>query len=272
MRLKLLQLNIFKGKFLDNIVDLVKKENFDILQFQEVTGGKKSNGGINLYPEKMNLPSGNINNKTLGAFLFEDIKKIFHLNGDLVITNRIKSDPSSYEGNATFYNNDIQCTEKNIIWLQDFKEIDEDYTEWETIGRAALSLKLMYKGKQFYVINTHNAWGPNSLDEDYKIEQAQKLVQYIQTLKLPYIVTGDFNVIPQTKTISIMNSIGRNLISENNIYNTLNSNVHPAKRLFPPGIAVDYIFVEQNIKVIDFRVISNIDLSDHFGFILEFEI
>ncbi len=66
--------------------------------------------------------------------------------------------------------------------------------------------------------------------------------------------------------IAIINSLARNLTTENRITNTLNPRTHQIKHLLSAGleIAVDYIFISKEIQVKEFAVIEE-DLSDHLG-------
>ena len=64
-----------------------------------------------------------------------------------------------------------------------------------------------------------------------------------------------------------------NLIVKNKVTNTLNPRVHYArKKLFPPGLAVDYIYISKHFKQKKFKVLKNLDLSDHFGLESELEL
>lgn len=268
MILKLLQLNIFKGAFLPEVIDYVRAQNIDILQFQEVSGGLLSDGGTYNIPgvEKQTAREGSD-----GIDTFQELIKKTHFSGELVSTFKYTKDSDSYFGNATLVNPKFAITNKDVIWLKDFMEIEPDFNDWEQVGRAALVIELDIYGKPLYCINVHMAWGPHPNDEDYKIEQAQKLLEYVKTLKKPFILTGDFNVKPDTKTSGMFEEIGKNLLKESQIPNTLNPNIHPVKQLFPPGLPVDYVFTHPDIVVKDFKLVDSPDLSDHFGLLLTFE-
>ena len=85
---------------------------------------------------------------------------------------------------------------------------------------------------------------------------------------IPTIIVGDFNLFPETKSIGILNKEFKNLIDEYKIKST--------RPTFDDGTdkgnnVVDYIFVNDKIKVNEFGVI-NTNISDHLPLILDFDI
>lgn len=271
MTLKILQLNIFQGKFLNRIIEYVKEEDFDILHFQEVTGGKMSRGGMYNYSADLKLPQVTGNEQVRNIDCVKIISERLNYNSDFIMTHNLQGDTSSYYGNATFFKKSLKRIDCKKILLNEYKEIDLDFNEWDKIGRGALCTQFEKEGKKFWTINTHLAWGPTPLDTDVKINQSKVLIHYINALSGSIVLTGDFNVTPQTKTARQLTSFGVSQTEKNNIKNTLNSRIHPARHLFPPGLAVDYIITSPEIKVHNFKVQKDIDLSDHLGLSLEFE-
>lgn len=272
MEIKILQLNIFQGKFLDEVLKFVKQNDIDILHFQEVTGGQMSQGGKYRYPGGSDEFNKEANEKHAGVDCFEEIKDILKMNGVLVKTTCLEGDKNSYMGNATFYKSSIKLLDYRTIWMKEYFEINKDFTDIPELSRASLISRFEIFSKKFSTVNTHFAWGPNQYDEPYKIEQAKILYKELANISSTLIITGDFNVTPMTETASMFNDFGKNLIQENHVVNTLNPRTHPAKVLFPPGIAVDYVIVSENINVKSFEVVDKTDLSDHFGLLTSFEL
>ncbi|MBI4080831.1 MAG: endonuclease/exonuclease/phosphatase family protein [Candidatus Levybacteria bacterium] len=256
MSVKLLHLNIWYGKYLDNIISFVLEHDFDILNFQEVSGGKVSFNNAND---------------------FERLKETLHFEGVMSVTWRYATNLSCFTGNATFFKKDFLLLDKTEIWLKPYTEFEKELADherdWREDPHSGLSLLLSHEGKQFRVINTHMAWGPEPNDEPYKLEQAKNLYEYMQKVRDPYILTGDFNLKSDSQVITWFDSLGRNLIKENSITNTLNPNIHKAaEKLFPPGLGVDYAYVSKDIKVKKCKVIDDVILSDHLALSVEFEI
>lgn len=268
MGLKILQLNIWHGAFIDAVVKLVKEREIDILHFQEVTGGTLSTGG------QYHVPGASVANKeNVGIDVFEELKSRLSYEGKLAVAWRLKNQPYSYFALASFIKPSFKILEEKIIWHKPYKENDDYFKrDFADDPKNSLALKLEIDGEVIWAINTHLAWGPTPKDEPYKLEQAEKLFSFVKTLKEPFILTGDFNLNPTSKVIEWFLGISNNLIEKNNITNTLNPRTHHVKKLFPPGIAVDYIFVSKNLEVKKFEVIDNVDLSDHFALYVEIEI
>jgi endonuclease/exonuclease/phosphatase family metal-dependent hydrolase len=126
--------------------------------------------------------------------------------------------------------------------------------------------------KIFTVVTSHLVRGRASEDKPYKANQAKILLNFLKTLKNPFILTGDFNLNPQTQIVDSFSQLAKNLILQKGITNTLNPRTHRLKELFPKGMAVDYIFVSEGIGVLDFHLVDHPDISDHLGLSLTFQV
>lgn len=251
LNLKILQLNIFKGKYLDRIIGYINSESFDIIQLQEVSGGDFS------------FSKEDIFEKLIQKISFE---------GEIVKYVNPSSKRGSYFGNATFYKKGIKLIKKDVIWLSKFKPDFILGKKFASTPRAALALKLDICGKELTFINTHLARGPTPLDAVYKIKQALKIVRFIEKLNNPYILTGDFNVIGKTRVVKNFEKVGRNLISEFNIEYTLNPKEHFLKKeIIQKQMAIDFAFVSKDLTVDNFGLVTE-NLSDHYGLKLKIAI
>jgi len=247
MRLKILQLNIQGGVKLDEVITFCRKEDFDIIHLQEVGGGEVSNSG-----------SDN----------FLTCKNSLSMEGELTISTQKKNDPSSYYGNATFYKSKLELISKEVVWLKSFQEFEM----WTTGGdfakelpRNALALQFKYNEKNFWSINTHLAWGPTPYDEPYKIKQVVKLQNFVKKVKIPFILTGDFNITKDSEIIRGFDKVAVNHTTQAGLANTLNPHLHRVRQLFPPGLAVDFIYTSFDLEADNFELVDSPDLSDHYG-------
>lgn len=247
--------------YLRNLEDFLSKEDFDILCLQEVSGGLASYQKI----EGRKYLKG-------AEETFEKIKQKFNLSGELAIMYRIKGDPSSYFGNAILYKKTLKASNKRLAWIKKYEELELSNEDWANSPRVALSLDFSFQSKLLTIVTSHLAWGPTPYDKPYKVKQADILLNYLKTLRNPFILTGDFNLIPETQIVKAFSKLARNLIVEHGITNTLNPRTHRSRILFPEGRDVDYIFASEEIKVKDFKLIDSPDLSDHFGLALTFQV
>jgi len=252
MKIKFLQLNINKGQYFNNLITFLKKENFDILNLQEVAGGKISHNQKNY---------------------FEEIKSALNYQGILSPDAEIKNNPISYFANAIFLKKHLFIASQEIIRLNNYpiehsKNIN---IKWPNkISRHFISLTLK---QNLTIINAHLTRGETSADDKQKLAEGRILIDYVKKLKTPFILSGDFNVDPRSKLIKSLNNLAENLTVNNKITNTLNPRTHYlSKILFPPGIACDYIFIDKSLKIKNFRLIDDLDVSDHFGLAIEVEI
>lgn len=269
MSLKLLHLNIFQGKFLPAIIDYVKHHDFDLLQFQEVSGGQMSKGGVwSGHRELFTTP----NPETVGIDCFATIKKELGMEGVLNTTIAYRNDHTSYIGNATFFKPTLQLQDTKEIFLKPYMERADTPIAPQDAPRAALITSFSFSGKVISFVNCHLAWGPDSSDQPYKLDQAKILVAYLRTLSTPFVLTGDFNVDTTSQIVRWMEGFGKNLVAEKGVTNTLNPHTHAAKNIFPQGLPVDFVFVPQAIPVTDFHLVDTPDLSDHFGLSLTMEL
>ena len=226
MDIKLLQLNIYQGKQYEILKKYLREEDFDILSLQEIAGHNKAFVDLDI---------------------FEDLKKELNLKGEMVKTTNFPGDKESYAGNAILYKESLKTSNKAIVWMKPFEEILQENHDWSIQPRAALSLDFEISGKTITIVDAHMAWGENPYDKDYKSTQAKILLDYLGKLSSPFILTGDFNLVKETQIIRSFAQIARDLVSEKGITNTLNSNVHRIKELFPRGLAVDYVFTSSGV-------------------------
>lgn len=244
--------------FWDSVIPYLTSHDFDVIHLQEVAGKNTKVGIIDTkrdcYEELQ---------KTLG--------KRYH--SEIVLTDRFTSSPDAYFGNAIFYKKESPLLDTNIVWTRKNEEpFPSDATTYEGTGRAMLHVTLSINGKAVSFLTTHGAWAKTPKEEPHQTEQGKIILTYLQNVSQPFVFSGDLNLDPQQPTIQKLGTIARNLTSEHHVANTLNPRTHYARaKMFPPGVAVDYIFASRDIIVKSFKVLEE-DISDHLGLSAEFEI
>jgi len=257
MVITLLQLNIYGGMYWEELLPYLTTNDFDIIHLQELVGA--------------NTLTGKLNSKR--DVYAELLKKLQHIyDSELAIAQRYTSSPFAYMGNATFFKKTFSLIEKKEITISTYGgAFPSDSKSFESVGRKILHLILKIDNKNVSFINTHLAWAKTPKEEPHQTEQGKKVIEYLQSIPHPFVFSGDFNLDPQQQTIQNINKLARNLTEEFKVSNTLNPRTHRAKELFPPGVAVDYIYITGDLKIKDFAVIQE-DISDHFGLTAEIEI
>lgn len=249
MFFRFFHLNIEGGRKLDDVISYILKNDFDIIQLQEVAGG---------YFSKDRDPDN-----------FIKLQESLGYHASLTKTWYMQNQPGSYFGNATFFKPLLSKIDKKVIWLKPFKEVDSYNTEdpefIKSLPRNALALKFLLDKKSVWFVNTHLAWGPNPKDEPYKVDQARILYNFLKELDSPFLLSGDFNVTNESQIVKMIDDLAVNHSVRAGLTNTLNPHLHRAKELFPQGHAVDYIYTSPDLVAENFMLVDIPDLSDHFA-------
>lgn len=116
------------------------------------------------------------------------------------------------------------------------------------------------------VVNFHGLWnGLGKSDSDDRLAQSDRIVDFLKTLRNPYVLVGDFNLRPDAESLKKFERFGlRNLIAEHGVTNTRSSFYDKPERY------ADYAFVSDGITVNDFKVLPD-EVSDHLALYLDFE-
>lgn len=142
-----------------------------------------------------------------------------------------------------------------------FVHRERGFVPTEDLGHYARNLQyvtLNESGRRITIMNFHGLWnGQGKGDSPDRLTQSNNIVQFLKTLDTPFVLCGDFNLLPETQSLKLIEGAGlRNLISEYDIKSTRTSLYDK-----PVGFA-DYAFVSEGIEVLDFTVLPE-EVSDH---------
>lgn len=137
-------------------------------------------------------------------------------------------------------------------------------------------LELSLGNKRLFVGNVHGKARPgHKMDTPARIKQSEKTIDFFKDKKGLKIIGGDFNLLPDTKSVEIFEKSGyRNLIKDFKVKTTRNKlswDQFGQKADFEKQYFADYVFVSPEVKVKSFEV-PEIEVSDHLPLILDFEI
>lgn len=146
---------------------------------------------------------------------------------------------------------------------------EKGYVSDGDVGNHARNLQyvtILFNNKPLTIMNIHGLWnGKGKTDSEDRINQSKNIVNFIKSLNGEYILGGDFNLLPDTESVKIIESAGlRNLIKDFGITSTRTSFYKKPEKF------ADYVFVSQNIKVNNFEVLPD-EVSDHSPLFLDFE-
>lgn len=244
MKIKILQWNIWFKEEAENVIELIRKINPDILCLQELTIGSEFNNGRNV-PETISKSLG-IDYNFAPAHKFEDdhvqgngifSKHIFKKNLNFFITNSKGSNDYSSEGRVCAVSQ-IQLSNKELITLA----------------------------------TTHSSYSHKFIENESKSEEVKILLDFFSVQEENFLFTGDLNVSPNSKTVKL---IEEKLVHCGPDYNEPTWTTKPfSYNGFEEDKLrwrLDYAFATQDIKICDARIIET-KYSDHLPILLEVEV
>jgi len=247
--MKLITLNTWGGKIKDELRDFIDKykEEVDIFCFQEI---------FHEAPEKSknSFEGVNIN-------LLNDLKSQL-TDFDAYFCPFI----SDVYGIATFIRKNIKVLETGdrLVYKRN------DPNAHEANHDRKLHYSIIDTGeKRFCVLNVHGLWnGQGKTDTPDRLLQSQNINEFMNTIDMPKILCGDFNLLPDTQSLKMLRENMRDLVNEYGITTTRTS-YYP--RAETSGHFADYILTTKDIKLNSFSVLPE-EVSDHSALMIDFEI
>lgn len=254
MRIKFICLNLWLGgKLFDSILELLEREQPDILAMQEAYDGH------NVSWERR-LRSMDVINKT-GLFTHSSFAPTCNAILDQNITveagNAVFSRFPILESKTTFF--DIPFGE-----VKNYETPGGDYSQTPRNLQQAL---IQINDASVNVFNTQGVWGKNILDNDRRLSMCQTISDAVRG-KEHVVLAGDFNVVSESKSIAIIENQLTNVF-KGKIDGTFNPK--QAKKAFSSNAIVDMIFVSRDLKLIE-SCRPDVDVSDHFPLVVIFEV
>ncbi len=251
--IKIIQINIYKGKYWEELIDFLKRENPDIITMQEVA------------ISKLNYT----NNKTIS--LFEELKNQLGMNGAYNPDVRLEADENSSFGNAVLTKYAI--LDKKVVVLANFRaltleEIKHDELIWAQVPRSVLDLVVDANGQKVHAMSWHGAWTAPPTDTPETLRQANMVAEYLKSINEPYILGVDMNNTPQSKTVNIIDEVAVNHMMDSGVLQTTHPKIH---KIVPRGYLIDYIYSSHHFKLRSLQV-PQVIVSDHLPVVAELEL
>lgn len=260
--MKLLSLNIWGGATGKSFLDFIKKQakSTDIFCFQEVFSAKKNQPA--LVGMRTNILGGL--KKILPDYFLAFSLTANRINEYLKVPFKVE------EGLAIFVKKTLLIKQHKHKHLVGRTNSPVDFEKGKEVAQAQW-VKIGNKNKYFWVVNFHGISQPgNKLDTTARLKQSKGLAKILKALKGPKILCGDFNLMPNTESIRIIERVGmKNLITKYKIKNTRNSiswKHYKNKQYF-----ADFTFASPEIKAQSFKV-PYVLASDHLPMVLNFNI
>lgn len=238
-------MNAWTIRLATRIEDMVMKEAPDIIALQEVFESVADLGFFPTLTELAdNLRFHHRYHSPVYAIQLMTSKPEF---GNAIVSNLALEDKQTYFTNLEY--NPSMSLENDDYNVRNFQHVtikDQD-------------------GRQIHIINHHGYHVPGHKNgNDFTMKACQQIADYARQLDGPVIITGDFNLLPDSESIEILNKDFRNLTKEYGLQTTRTDLTHKSE-------PCDFIFVNDKVAVNDFYA-SEVVASDHQGLVLDFEV
>lgn len=155
------------------------------------------------------------------------------------------------------------------IFVQNHFSYVTDWSNWpEEDYRAIQVTDILVDRKELRLINYHGIWSRDKMGSDKTKKACEVIKNFGLETDSGVIICGDFNLFPETNSIEVLNQEFTNLCNEFNIQSTRPETNELSNK---SRNVVDYIFVNEKIKVNNFEVIKS-NVSDHLPLVFEFDI
>jgi endonuclease/exonuclease/phosphatase family metal-dependent hydrolase len=249
--MKLVTLNLWGGRVKEKYKDFFDTyQDIDIWCFQEVFKNKEGDAYVNVkgFEPDFNLES------TLAKYLN------FHQSEFCQVQE------NSY-GIASFIHKDIKIIDRGetLVARGDWWKIEDGHNRDH--HRKLQWLEIEVNGKKLLIVNVHLTHRPEGKsDSDKRLNQSKIIVDFLNMFDCPKILVGDFNLLPNTESIKMIEDSGmKNLIKEHGVTSTR------TELYQKPLQFADYVFVSPEIKVKEFKVLPDV-VSDHAPVYLDFDL
>jgi len=249
-KLKVIQVNIYKGKYLTDLIDFFKVQNPDFITMQEGSEGS------------LNLSSG------FNGNIFHELGRLLKMEGachfDLICDDGAKM------GNIVLGKHKIMSSKVLPLFETDIytrSKIDS-MTNFENFPRHLIDAAYNFHGSKLHIASWHGAWTAPPQDTRETYRQARLVYNHLKGLNAPFILGGDLNAVLGSKTVNLISSVANNLMIDSGVRMTTNPAVH---KIAPLGFMIDYIFTSHEFKLKSIDV-PQITVSDHLPVVAELEI
>lgn len=251
MKIKILQWNIWFQERAENILKLIKEINPDIICCQEVTSGSNFN-----------------DKRDVSKFIANELGYNYYYS----IAHKYEY-PLTPKGESNFGGNAI-FSKFPMFDEMDFAIVNpEDSSDFPYEKRTCAVSKIKLTGEKFLTIaTTHASYNNKFIENEEKIEEIKKLVDFFDKNKSNFVFMGDLNIGPNSKSINLIENSLKHCGPD---YSTHTWTTKPFDFMGFKETKLkwrlDYAFASEDVNVISSEVIKT-EYSDHLPILLEVEI
>lgn len=241
MHLTFLCLNLWQGgNLLDDAIGWIKRENPDVIAMQEVYDGRDPSWERKFRSmDELRKALGYPHEAFASAFL------------ERTAFGKVE------QGNAVFSRYPITGTE-TVFYDVPYGEREDIPEYYEHTPRNLQRVTLNADGTEINVFNTQGVWGTDGRDSARRIEMGRVIAESVRGKK-NVILTGDFNVNPDTESIAQVERELTNVFA-GELVSTFNMR-HKTNPAFASAV-VDMVFVSPEIEILE-KSCPDVNVSDH---------
>lgn len=262
--MKLISLNTWCGRHFEPLARFIKKQsrNTDIFCFQEIYD---TTSDIKQYKNIMR------------ANLLEELRNILLGFNYFHFPTFFGFDPTATPidfdakyGLAIFIKKELKLNSYNKYFIYGKSLINNVHKNFSNVPIPLQHIQFIINNKTFNVFNFHGTpYPPVKKDTPKRLRQSKRVKEIVDKERGAKILVGDFNLSPDTKSITMFEKEMRNLIKEFNI-DTTRSRLCLFHGKRSSQKYADYTFITPDISLKSFAV-PKVAISDHLPMILEFE-
>lgn len=240
--MKLLTWNIWYKEDPINVLELLKRTDWDVCCLQEVMTG--------FHPEVDDVA--------------EYLKNSLDVEGYLAVAQG-RSNKGWSQGNLILSRLPIKDTFSYFI--QDQSEDPEPSFSDE--GRVVAGIEL---DNSLKILTTHMSYTPKFEETDKKNAESERLTEYLKGLEQPFVFCGDLNAVPTSNLIKNLDKNYKNLSPDfaEPTWTTKPFN-HEGFEVDTLSYRLDYVFSSKEVDLIDSKIIQT-DYSDHLPILTEIKL
>ena len=246
--MKLIQLNIWEGKLLKEVLAFIDKEKPDILCMQEVFSCKG----------KIPFPDLMFNSLEL----IQEQAGLNHSFFSPTFTSIYSEVPADL-GIAIISRLPIQNQEA-IFTNGAYNENLTD-TSYFPNTRILQTCTINLGEKLFSLANHQGHRETDPLGNEFSLEKMKMVKAKLETLPSPLIFAGDLNIKSESPAMRVFDGFLKDLTAEHNVTSTLSQLGKVS------NVACDHILVSDDVHITEFRVAVEL-VSDHKALIMNFDI
>lgn len=270
--MKIESLNLWGGRLFKPLMEFVSKQakEVDVFCFQEVynTSSKRVYTRT-IIKDPLDLKTVTNNHHARTSMYSELVKSLPNFQGFFHSTQdhmdfHGRVDYDLHFGQATFVRKDIPVINSGDVLVHGLRNgmVEGD---WTSLPRNMQYVQFEHNRELLTVANLHGIHGDGKIDTPARLVQARNVKEFLESQNGEKILCGDFNLLPDTQSMRIMEKGMRNLIKEYKIRSTRSSYYDK-----PHMPYADYMIVSPGVTVVDLTVLQD-EVSDHLPLVVEFE-